>query len=82
MRVGLDRSRPAHPRHFAQALHFDRSSGRRHLAKCMISQILLSGSGIGATNVEVDYARAREGRSRRLPVAHGQTSRGFRELTH
>ena len=26
--VGLDRSRPAYPRHFAQALHFARTSGR------------------------------------------------------
>ena len=34
-RVGLDRSRPAHPRHFAQALHFDRSSGRRLLGTCV-----------------------------------------------
>jgi len=47
----------------------------------MISQILSSGSGIGATNVEVDYTQAREGGSRRLPAAHGQTSRGFGELT-
>ena len=32
--VGLGRSRPAFPRHFAQALHFARSPGRGLLAKC------------------------------------------------
>ena len=32
--VGLERSRPAFPRHFAQALHFARSPGRGLLAKC------------------------------------------------
>jgi hypothetical protein len=32
--VGLERSRPAFPRHFAQVLHFARSSGRGLLAKC------------------------------------------------
>jgi hypothetical protein len=37
LRVGLDRSRPAFSRHFAQALHFARSSGRGLLAKCQIT---------------------------------------------
>jgi hypothetical protein len=32
-RVGLERSRPAFPRHFAQALHFARSPGGELLAK-------------------------------------------------
>ena len=34
--VGLDRSRPAYPRHFAQALHFSPPAGRRTFGKMSV----------------------------------------------
>src|SRR5262249_59487139 len=45
--VGLDRSRPAYPRHFAQALHFSPPAGPRTFGEMSDFLSLLSGCGTG-----------------------------------
>jgi len=44
--VGPNCSRPAHPRHVAQALLFARSLGQGLLAKCLIPSVFFSGNAV------------------------------------
>jgi hypothetical protein len=70
------RSRPAYPRHFAQALHFARSPGRGLLAQCLILRSLEFGGGIGASNVRHSLRIPLGRRRRRVAAGSGRARTG------